>query len=445
MTDLPHEDADDTPPPDSDQDHSSIFGLLCESREPPQPYEVLQRLETAGYKLDVFNEDAWEGALWARSIKIDESPHPLIIWCQPREKDFRPWESSPARWRDEQEFELTRNSRWMVMLRTNYEPDDEPNEHFHAHIKLADTVAEGLAHACIDTNSMLLRSKTTLRELAACTVAPAPEEMYQIHAISNDDGYWLHTHGLRRFEIPELELIGVPRAQLEDAYTAFQWLIAYVLPVFIPADGMEICFGSDVSIRLRPWQTVIEQLPGGALGGRNDREATEHSGWRLVVCDQRDDDKFSIEDFLGSVKGDPIFWLSDEESARRAELARARFGHAAAAWYSSQFDQRRMGVKAGVPFNEQCEDLSALMDEDTLPTGISREHMWFELQAIEGKTLVARLESEPVFATYLTRGEIYRLPASHLSEFNLVLDGQYYSPATITELDQVTLRTGRND
>lgn len=329
------------------------------------------------------------------------------------------------------------------MLQTFYEPDDEPNDHFHEHIKLADAVAEGLATACVDTDSMLLRSKTTLHELAECSVAPAPEEMYQIHAISDADSFWLHTHGLRRFEMPELELIGVPRARLEDAYTAFQWLIAYVLPVYIPANGFDLSFGSDVSIRLRPWEDVVAQLPPGTLGGAQDRETDEHTGWRLVVCDQHTDGEYSIEKFLGSVQGDPIFWLSDEESERRAHLARVRFGHAAAAWYSSQFSQRRMGIKVGVPFNDARDDLAEMIDRDRLPKGISREHMWFELLAIEGKTLVGKLESEPVFATYMKRGETYRLPLGQLSEFNLVLDGQYYNPSTIPELDTVTLRTGK--
>jgi hypothetical protein len=48
-----------------------------------------------------------------------------------------------------------------------------------------------------------------------------------------------------------------------------------------------------------------------------------------------------------------------------------------------------------------------------------------------------------VYATYLARGESYRLPLAQLSEFNLTLDEQTYDPATITELDIVTLRTGR--
>ncbi|MEZ5991943.1 MAG: DUF4026 domain-containing protein [Planctomycetota bacterium] len=442
MNNLP-DDEDDTPPPDDDEEHPSTLGLLCESPEPPQPFEVMQRLEDAGYKLEILNEDAWDDAVWARVLKVDESPHALMIWCQRRSDDFRPWEWAPARWRDQEEFELTRKSRWMVMLQTFYEPDEEPNDHFHAHIKLADVVAEGLATACMDTNAMLLRSKTSLHELAECKVAPAPEEMYQIHAISDGDMYWLHTHGLRRFEVPELELIGVPREHLEDAYTAFQWLVAYVLPVFIPTGGIDLSFGADVAIRLVPFERVIERRPADSLAGSRDREAPEHRGWRLVVCDQRDDGRYSIEQFLRSVQGDPIFWLSDEESDRRAHLARGRFGLAAAAWYSTQFKQRRMGIKAGVPYNDAREDLSDLIGSEKLPKGVSREHMWFELQAIESKLLVAKLESEPVFATYMKRGEVYRLPLSQLSEFNLILDGQYYNPTTISELDTVTLRTGR--
>ena len=49
MNNLPDDD-DDTPPPDDDEEHPSTLGLLCESPEPPQPFEVMQRLEDAGYK-----------------------------------------------------------------------------------------------------------------------------------------------------------------------------------------------------------------------------------------------------------------------------------------------------------------------------------------------------------------------------------------------------------
>ena len=422
-------------------EHPSSFALLCSSPEPPQPFEVMQRLEDDGYKPEVLSEDAPANAIWARHIKVEGDLRPVQIFCLPRDDDFTPWDWTPARWRDEEEFDLARRSRWMLLVRMNYEPDDEPNEHFHDHLRLADTIAEGLATACIDMNSFILRSKTTLHELAVCKVAPAPEEMYQVHESMRDDMYWLHTRGLKRFSMPELELIGVPRAALHDALTAFQWLIAYILPVYIPEEGLEFSFGAEVTINLAPIEGVIEQLPADALGGRNDRERTGIDGWRMVVCDEPD--PYSIESFLESVRGDPIFWLSDEESSRRAHLAKVRFGHAAAAWYSTQYATRRMAVKLGVPFNDECDDLSANLNDEVLPSGASREHMWFELQSIEGKALVAKLESEPVYATYLKKGDTYHLPIHQLSEFNLTLDGQAYSPATITELDQVTLRTGR--
>lgn len=431
---------DDTPPPDDDKEHPSTLGLLCTEPEPPQVFEVMQRLERAGHEVEVVTEDAWEGVVWARVLRLDNSPHPVRIWCQPRSAEFKPWEWTAARWRDEEEFEATRRARWMLMIQTTYEPDDEPNDHYHAHLKLADIISDGLATAVIDTNAMSLRSKTTLHDLATCPVAPAPEELYEIHVVKDEDTFWLHTHGLRRFEVPELEVIGVPRDRFQDTYTAFQWLIAYVLPVYIPAKGLELSFGSEVNIRLIPWDEVVAQLPSDGLGGANDRDNEEHAGWRLVVSDQGE--RYSINGFLESVQGDPIFWLSDEESARRAHLAQVRFGHAAAAWYSTQFSERRMGVKVGVPFTDERKDLYEHLQDEELPKGASREHMWFELLAIEGKTLIAKLDSEPVYATYMTKGDTYRLPINQLSEFNLMLDGDYYNPATITELDQVTLRTG---
>ncbi|MCA8915450.1 MAG: DUF2314 domain-containing protein [Planctomycetes bacterium] len=439
MSDVPDDENDQPLPEGAEQ--PSTFALLCNSPEPPQPFEVLQRLTDAGYKAEVISEDAPDTAVWARHLKIDNDARPVQVCCLPRDEEFTPWEWTPARWRDEEEYELARRSRWMLLVRMHYEPDDEPNEHFHAHLKLADVIADGLATACIDMNSFILRSKTTLHELAACKVAPAPEEMYQVHESPGGDIYWLHTRGLKRFSMPELELIGVPRESLHDALTAFQWLIAYILPVYIPEQGLDFSFGAEVAIRLAPLEDVLKQMDRSALGGRDDRKRTGLEGWRMVVCDQAK--PVGIQGFLKSVQGDPIFWLSDEESARRAHLARVRFGHAAAAWYSSQYAHRRMAVKLGVPFNDNCDDLSASLNEEELPEGASREHMWFELQAIEGKSLVAKLESEPVYATYLKKGDTYHLPIHQLSEFNLTLDGQTYSPATIAELDQVTLRTGR--
>jgi uncharacterized protein YegJ (DUF2314 family) len=429
-------------PPDAGVEHASTLALLCSGPQPPQPFEVLRRIEDAGYAIELLSEDGPGNAVWGRALKLDANPHPVFIWCQARDEAFKPWEWMPARWRDENEFELASSSRWLLLLKTSYEPDDEPNSHYHDHLRLADAVANGLAAACVDMYSSCLRSRTTLHELAQCKVAPAPEEMYQVQTVSKDDLFWLRTQGLRRFEVPELELIGVPRENLHDAYTAFQWLVAYVLPLYVPIRGLDLDFGANVSIRLMPGEPVIAEMPIDALGGAAQREG-DSPVWRMLVSDRRRDGKYSIRRFLKSVTGDPIFWLSDDESVRRAKLARVRFGHAAAAWYSSQWQKRRMGVKIGVPFNDIREDLSAALDHDQLPKGASREHMWFELQAIDGKTLVGKLESQPVYATYLTRGEIYRLPLTQLSEFNLTLDDQSYNPATIAELDLVTLRTGK--
>ena len=66
----------------------------------------------------------------------------------------------------------------------------------------------------------------------------------------------------------------------------------------------------------------------------------------------------------------------------------------------------------------------------------------FAVSKIEGDRVVGSLNNDPVYATYMTRDEEYRLPVSQISGFELFLDEDNYTPATINELDIVTLRTG---
>jgi hypothetical protein len=435
--------------PDDDEVHASSLGLLCEGAEAPQPYDIEARLNAEGLDMrdmpDGPNAEG-EDVVWSRAFYSQALDSPWLVFCARRDEEFTPWEWSPARWRDEEEFAAARRSRWLLGVETIYDPDEDAACAYHNHLRVAAALGDGLAVACADMQSLSLRSMTTLRQLADCEVEPAPDELYQIHAVTDDNGHcWMHTHGLRRFDLPELDLLRVPNAQSDTAATILQWLVGMLLEEHIPNRGRVVEFGEGLKSSLVPLERVLKRLKPDELGGAREREAPDHAGWRMAVVDagRGGTARVAPARLLEAAARNAVYWSSSLESERRARLARARFGHAAAAYYSTQFAHKHMSVKIGIPADERGRNHEHLLDAAHLPRGIHREHMWFTVQRIEGGTVEGVLENRPVYARWMSAGKVYRLPLTQLSGFQLVLDGQVYDPVTIAELDLVTLHTGK--
>lgn len=435
----------DDPRPDGENVHTSTLALFCAGREAPQAFDIESTLGHAG----ILEEEVQDGpsasgddVIWSRAFRVKGMPLPLLVFCVRREADFTPWEWTPARWRDQDEHRQTVESRWLLMLETLYPQEEPPNEEYHRHLQVASLLAKGRASACVDMQCMSLRSATTLHELAQGEVGTAPDELFAIHVVGGDSECWLHTHGLRRFDLPDLELLRVPRESLQDAYTTMQWLVSFLLSEYVPSDGGSFTFGAELTAALVPLEPMLAQLRADELGGAADRKGGEHGGWRVLVTDPADPPQVQASGLLQAVHGDPIFWLSPYENHRRASVARARFGLAAAAWHSTQFHNRALSVKVGIPYREDGGDCGELLRDPARQPDANREHMWFRVAAIEGSEVVAELESEPRYATWMRSGNRYRLPVAALSGFSLLLDDVVYGPDTINELDVVTHRTG---
>lgn len=436
----PEEESDDPVRPDGEIHPCSLI-LFCGDHTPPQPVEIVSRLEAAG--LPVVESDAGptvEGTdvIWGCALKLDDADTPCLFFTTRRDDDYTPWEWAPVGWASREEFEQTRASRWLLHIETLAEPGN-PTAAYHRLLRIAAAASEGLATACFDMQAYSLRSATTLRELARCEAPPAPSELFAIQYVVDGERGWMHTHGLRRFDLPDLEILAVPPGRASEGHTLLTWLVAYLLHENVPNEGCEVAFGADLATRLKPATDAAGALPADAPGGTESRDE-EHAGWRLAVLDAEGDAPCPVR-LLEKISEDPVFWLSDEESLRRAQLARERFGLAAAVWLGRNGRDKRFGVKVGVPADEQETDFSDRLDLEDLPEDASREHMWFTVKSVTGGAIEGVLDNRPMFATYMRLGETYRLPVAQVSGFALFVDGAQYTPENITELDLVTWRT----
>ncbi len=93
-----------------------------------------------------------------------------------------------------------------------------------------------------------------------------------IHAVASDDGLWIHTHGLRERDLPELEIRGAPTwmshpgAKLLNALA--DYLVQPAKPVCV-GDVIEVDgFGTIQLVRSEPREPIAEHY--------------DHERWAIV-------------------------------------------------------------------------------------------------------------------------------------------------------------------
>ena len=91
----------------------------------------------------------------------------------------------------------------------------------------------GECYALVDGISALFFSGAWLAEMATSYTLPNPNIHYTIHAVSpenpDDANYWLHTHGLLKFGLPELEILNGRKEALYVYQTLLNGLAAQLL------------------------------------------------------------------------------------------------------------------------------------------------------------------------------------------------------------------------
>lgn len=78
---------------------------------------------------------------------------------------------------------------------------------FHFQLKLIDALMPEPV-AIIDESAEQIFSGQWAHLAAASNTPPSPQYIYQIHAVTDEkDEVWLHTHGLARCGLPEIEIL----------------------------------------------------------------------------------------------------------------------------------------------------------------------------------------------------------------------------------------------
>lgn len=287
-------------------------------------------------------------------------------------------------------------------LAVEMEFGSNPLTSYHLQLKLIHTMLPEVL-AVIDDSSEKILSGRWVSLAAQSQVPPAPRYLYTAQAVSGEEDscVWLHTHGLNRCGHPELEVLNSTRDNYQQHYNVLETLanrlleepkpLEYKAPFFLAY----VASGIPLIVTLVYWEEAVELYPEDMLGGKEDRQESHNQDTCVVFVypsqeslEERRFSSLSIYDEL--LQDNPIFMISNEETARMRALAVERISYFFEAFGKKDY---KLLVKLGL-----------LVDQEHSTQENDREHIWFEVLDISGGRIRARLTQEPYYIKGLHEG-----------------------------------------
>lgn len=309
----------------------------------------------------------------------------------------------------------------------------DPLRSYHLQLKLLDTILpEKLA--VLDFSAEKILSGKWVRMAANSMVAPAPRYIYTAQAVGGaEDNIWLHTHGLNRCGISELEILNSQKETYRHHYQVIEGMATRLLEAeeaFQPKEEVmylaQLSAETSLMTTLISWEEAVELYDDDMLGGKNDRNEY-HSGNTSVifVYDSADDyekrnyQPVSIYDDL--LTENPMYMISNRETARMKALAAERIDYVRTAL---QDEKNKIILKIGLEIDEEHRT------EDN-----RHEHIWFALKETSGDRFIAELTQEPYYVKEMHTGSMGEYGAEQVTDWIIFAPEYRISPDDAYLLD----------
>lgn len=261
---------------------------------------------------------------------------------------------------------------------------------YHLQLKLAVAIIPNLIAILDESAEKMLPSKWV--QLAAKSkVLPSSRHLFSVQAVIDESkNVWLHTHGLCRCGITELEILESNAENQQNHYNLINTYAMYLLdqkeqiePYYVGSYIGRLENGYPIVVTCIPWTLGVLQYKKLQLGDEKSRKNGHNTKTSILFCYQNEKEeqknilsKLSIYDKQWG--NNPLFFFSDEETARMKELAMERFSYVKK-YFNKQ--ENEVLIKIGL-YSEKEENF---------------EHIWFELLEIKGDKFKARLTQEPYY------------------------------------------------
>ena len=313
----------------------------------------------------------------------------------------------------EEEFKMLDEARVGLSVCMDFEGDS--NRCFYDQLRFINVLFPEML-AVLDCPSEKLLSGKWVSLAAGSKTLPAPRYLFTVQAISDGgEEVWLHTHGLKRCGLYELEILCSNKDFFNDHYKMIESFALRMLESdesIEPGDGVFVgqAAGKVLTLTAVDWHEALEFYPDATLGTEEDREDGVHGEDTYVLMiykNERDEEskRYTIvQDFNQFLDQNPMYMFSKEETKRMSDLAIERIPYMLKAFENKD---NTIIVKIGLVTDQ------AYWDGDKP----QREHIWFELKDVKDDQIVAELTQEPYYVSGFKTGDTGTFPFSEITDW----------------------------
>ena len=276
---------------------------------------------------------------------------------------------------------------------------------YHLQLKIIHTIFPEVL-GVLDYSAEKIISGAWLMLAAKGNTPPAPRYIFTTQAVyQSDEDVWLHTHGLNRCGLMELEVLGSTKDTSSNHCHVIEAVAARLIeePDSFEEDGTmyvaRLSNNQPLMATWLPWEDCMDTIEEGVLGGPADREdEAGHNGYTgslFVYTSPKNMEEglvshLSVYDEL--LADNPMYMMTNKETDRMKALARERVGHMKDAF--EEFAETVL-IKVGLT-----------IDEEYQTENNTKEHIWFELQSITDDSFTAELTQEPYMVSGMHAGDV---------------------------------------
>lgn len=400
---------------------SSLF-VFWPGDAPPLAEEIRIRLAGWGTPDPDTPPSAAEETLWSLRLDDAERPRSALVWCEPVQGEHLAL-LDQVYWRSVEQEAAARSARWLVGVEAPLLLD-RPTRDYQEQLRLCEAIGAGWSPVLFDASSLTFHTPEDIGPLTRVRTPPRAACLYSIHKVAGPSAgreatYWLHTHGLERAGVPDLEIFAVPETHLAAGCELIDAVADLWLEFGTPDPEPPFAVGRDLEVAWRPWQAAVAET-APAVGGWSWRHREPgHAGFRAVLVNpvpegwsrRKSGPPLAVLERL--LRADTILYKTAAETRRMAQLALERWGTFGTLFASKHPSTWRFSIKLAYP-------------RDDNPT--QKEHLWFDCLGILPGRIQGRLVSQPAYLRQHIPGEIAWHSLDCLSDWRIHTPAASYGP-----------------
>lgn len=303
--------------------------------------------------------------------------------------------------------------------------DDDAKACFHLQLKLAHLLVPEML-GLLDESAERFFLSDWVKLTATSKYTPSSKDLFSVQAVSDDDGsVWLHTHGLARCNLTELEVFGATSDNSRNYYNLINSYAMYLIDKKDDGESAHyigrLINGMPIVATYVSWVDALKYYKHLKNGGEKDRKNGHNSKTSVIFLytseeNERNNVLTKVSEFDNLWGDNPLFFISDAETNRMKDIAIERFDYVRKAFKDKK---NKILLKIGLPLDEKGK----------------YEHIWFELLEFKKDKFKARLTQEPYYFDDIHEGYEAWYTLKDLTDWIIYTDNKAIVPDSAFLLD----------